>query len=411
MTDLRKEFWRKCQFLLLMIFAANPIPLLAYVAVAPALLPFFWVIPVVCFMLMVGAFWIPGKFRMVYGVAGCVVMVMVGAAFLLAVPSKLAVITLAVPALYAVVLMMSLPVAGWAIEKELPPVWYWTGLGIHVGTFVFKFFVKTNLGISWDSIDPLLLVSFFGMAVLVLLSMTRINLNNSANGRQKPSAFMWQKNIGLTVGFFVLALLISMVPAVYQVLDSFFDWIGQIIADMINNIKIDDFHPDDGPGGQTPPADQGEQGPVISDNILTLILNLLFILMGGSISLFLLIWLIPRVFNSVRKLFEKFFSRVSGYVNSASEDYEDEVTDLRDTVVRQKRVRLTASEERSLPPEQRIRYRYRRLLSKHPNWTGDSTARENLSGKAAAYYEKARYSTHPITEEDAAAFTANTKRV
>ena len=115
--------------------------------------------------------------------------------------------------------------------------------------------------------------------------------------------------------------------------------------------------------------------------------------------------------KGVKRIIEKLLSGTTAYFQNASEDYEDEVTDLRDTVVKQKRVRLSSAEERSLPPDQRIRYRYRRLLSKHPNWTGASTARENLPAKAAPLYEKARYSTHPITEEDAASFTSNTRRV
>ena len=42
MFEQNKEFFRKCQFPLTMVLAANPIPLLIYVSLAPALLPFFW---------------------------------------------------------------------------------------------------------------------------------------------------------------------------------------------------------------------------------------------------------------------------------------------------------------------------------------------------------------------------------
>ena len=408
MFEQNKEFFRKCQFPLTMVFAANPIPLLIYVSLAPALLPFFWAIPVVCMLLMVGAFKIPGKFRMAYGVAGCVVMAAMGVAFLM-VDSTL--FTLLVPVTYCVLLMMSLPVGGWEAEKELPLGWYWGGLGIHAAVFFFKFFMKAVHGFDWDAIDTWLLVSFFGMAMFAVLSLTRTNLNNSANGRQKPTAFMWQKNIGLTVGFFALAMVIALVPSVYQVLEAVFDWFGELIANMMNNLKVDDFHPDNGPGGEVqPPIDQS--APMSwTDMLIQFLLNLLFYAFTFGMLGFILYWTVPKVIKGVKRIIEKLLSGTTAYLQNASEDYEDEVTDLRDTVVKQKRVRLSSSEERNLPPDQRIRYRYRRLLSKHPNWTGASTARENLPAKAAPLYEKARYSTHPITEEDAASFTSNTRRV
>lgn len=408
MFEENKEFFRKCQFPLTMVLAANPIPLLIYVSLAPALLPFFWAIPVVCMLLMVLAFKIPGKFRMAYGVAGCVVLAAMGVAFLM-VDSTL--FTLLVPVTYCVLLMMSLPVAGWEAEKELPLGWYWGGLGLHAGVFFFKFFMKAVHGFQWDSIDTWLLVSFFGMAIFAVLSLTRSNLNNSANGRQKPTAFMWQKNIGLTVGFFALAMVIALIPSVYQVLEAVFDWIGDLISNMINNLKIDDFRPDDGSGGEGMPQPDQSAPMTWTDWLVQLLLNLLFYAFTFSMLGFILIWTVPRVIRGVKRLIEKLLSGTSAYFQNASEDYEDEVTDLRDSVVRQKRVRLSSAEERSLPPAERIRYRYRRLLSKHPNWTGASTARENLPEKAAPYYEKARYSTHPITEEDAASFTSNTRRV
>lgn len=408
MFEQNKEFFRKCQFPLTMVLAANPIPLLIYVTLAPALLPFFWAIPLVCMLLMVLAFKIPGKFRMAYGVAGCVVIAAVGIAFFMV---DSTVLTLLVPVAYCVLLMLSLPVAGWEAEKELPLAWYWTGLGIHAGVFAFKFFMKAVHGFDWDSIDPWMLVSFFGMAIFAVLSLTRSNLNNSANGRQKPTAFMWQKNIGLTLGFFALAMVIALIPSVYQVLEALFDWIGELITNIVKNMKIDDFRPDDGPGGEVQPPLEQSAPMTWVDMLVQFLLNLLFYAFTYGMMAFILIWSVPKVIRGIKRLIEKLLSGTSSYLHSASEDYEDEVTDLRDSVVKQKRVRLSSSEERSLPPAERIRYRYRRLLSKHPNWTGASTARENLPEKAAPYYEKARYSTHPITEEDAASFTSNTRRV
>ena len=64
-----------------------------------------------------------------------------------------------------------------------------------------------------------------------------------------------------------------------------------------------------------------------------------------------------------------------------------------------------------MPPDQRIRDRYQRLMQKHPEWDSGSTARENLPESAAPLYERVRYSPYPVTEEDAQQFAAETKKV
>ena len=404
MTEQKNEFLRKGQFLLLMACAVNPIPLLLYVSLAPALLPFAWVMPLAFLLLALLAFKIPGKFRLLYGIGGCAVFVGLGILLLL---NGVHWITMAVPILYASLLMVSLPIISWATSKEIPPFWYYTGAILHVGVFVFKFIYKAYNITSLDAIDPGLLISFFIMVILVMLSLTRINLNGSANGRQKPSAFMWQKNLTLTVIFFILAALVALVPAIYETLEAIFDWFGSLIKRFFDSIEIQEIVNDLGGEGGTPEP----PGQPHEESLLSKILNILFhIVWYGFLIAMIAPW-IPKIAKAIYRGLQKLLAGASAYVSDVSGDYEDEVTDLRGTVAKAKGPRLSSSEERSLPPQERIRYRYRRLLSKHPNWTGDTTARENLPKPASPLYEKARYSSHPITEEDAEAFTANTRRV
>ena len=63
--------------------------------------------------------------------------------------------------------------------------------------------------------------------------------------------------------------------------------------------------------------------------------------------------------------------------------------------------RLRAMKGREKPAQAAA---YARLLRKKPQWTSSSTARENLPENAAALYERARYSEHPISSEDADSF-------
>ena len=409
MTERRKEFLRKCQFPLAAFLAIAPIPQIVYVAVAPVLVPFFWVLPLAYFLLALLSFRVPGKFRMAYGVAASVVLAGVGACAMFASPNLFPGLLLLIPAVaYIATMMVNLPMAGWGMDKELPPFWLYCGFATHLGCYAVKFLLKAAWSVNWDAINPCLSITFFSLAILVMLSLTRLNLNNSANGRQKPSAFMQQKNIILTVIFFALAMLIALIPSIYTVIDKFFSWLITTIKDLIENMKIKDVVNDMGGTGAGPSeAGEGIEG---LDNLVTSILNALFLLVGAIILLLCLKAIIPIIIRKLRNFFSKLRKGFTSYVSAATEDYIDEVTDLQPAAAKAKTPRLSASEERSLPPAERIRYRYRRLKARHPEWESGSTARENLPEKAAPLYEKARYSSHPITEEDANAFKANTRR-
>ena len=403
MTEKRTEFLRKSQFLLLMACSVNPIPLLLYISLVPGLLPFAWVMPLAYLLLALLSIKIPGKFRLLYGIGGCVILVGLGIVMMLGGAHW---ISMAVPVLYAAVLMASLPVAAWPSSKEISPFWFYTGSILHVGVFVFKFIYKAYYTVSMDAIDPGLLVSFFVMVIMFMLSLTRLNLNASANGRQKPSAFMWQKNLTLTVVFFALAALIAMVPAIYQTLEAFFSWFGSLIKRLIDSIEVQQIINDMGGGEAGPPPEVSKEPNPLAD-----ILNTLFLICGYAILAALVLPWLPKLYRAIVRFIKKLLSGTASYLSDASGDYEDEVTDLRGTMAKAKGPRFSSAEERSLPPQERIRYRYRRLKARHPEWEYGSTARENLSDAAAPLYEKARYSSHSITEEDAEAFRTNTKRV
>lgn len=408
MMEQRKEFLRKCQFPLASALAFAPVPQLIYVAVEPKLVPLFWVLPLVYFLLSLLNFRIPGKFRMLYGIGASLVIGAVGAAAWLFVPNFFpGLLLLLAPIAYIVVMMLTLPMAGWGLDKELPPFWLYCGFATHMGTYVVKFLLKAAWGINWDAINPCLSITFFGMAILVMLSLTRVNLNNSANGRQKPSALMQQKNLIFTVIFFALAMLIALIPSIYEVIDAFVSWLGDTIKKLIESIQIDNVINDMG-GSGPPPTPENHEGRA---DWLTSLLNALFLLCGVVIMLFCLRAIIPPIIKRILAFFRKLRQGLTSYANSVSEDYIDEVTDLTPAAAKKKAPRLSASEERSLPPAERIRYRYRRLKARHPEWESGSTARENLPEKAAPLYEKARYSSHPITEDEAGSFKSNTRRV
>ena len=97
------------------------------------------------------------------------------------------------------------------------------------------------------------------------------------------------------------------------------------------------------------------------------------------------------------------------------EDFQDEITDTREDGESEHFRGKAKAAKPILPmtgkmtPTEQIRYRYRRLAEKHPEWKHSHTARENLPKAAAQLYERARYSDHVITEQDAETFKNETK--
>ena len=129
------------------------------------------------------------------------------------------------------------------------------------------------------------------------------------------------------------------------------------------------------------------------------------------IAALLLLFLLRQTLRLLIALIRKITSRLSMYMSTASQDYVDEITDTREeggeasgSLLSRLRRSLSRVNEKNLTPAQRIRYRYRLLLRRHPDWPQSHTARENLPPESASLYEAARYSGQEITEQDAETF-------
>ena len=101
------------------------------------------------------------------------------------------------------------------------------------------------------------------------------------------------------------------------------------------------------------------------------------------------------------------------YAVTVTEDYEDEITDTRseegERTFHPLRRRAKAKPSYPDTPAGHIRRRYAQLLARHGAWAASSTARENLPAEAAALYERARYSEHAPTAEEARRFEQETR--
>jgi len=148
-------------------------------------------------------------------------------------------------------------------------------------------------------------------------------------------------------------------------------------------------------------------------DILNIMFQVFFIVLVAVALPFLLYFLWKRLRGVAKKLWRS----LRNFTSDSTAEYEDEITDTRDSVIadeeeiiKPKRRRRILS-DRGLSNTEKIRHRYRQLQKKNPQWRKSSTARENLPEASAGIYERARYSPHPITAEDAEQFKTETKRM
>ena len=172
------------------------------------------------------------------------------------------------------------------------------------------------------------------------------------------------------------------------------------------------------PGGAVspPPTDLLTTEQVGQSSRLASLINLITLAIGAILTVILVLYFLRSLYRVVKKLLYQLLAALSRFAANTAEDYEDEITNIRTAdhglhIRRMRNNRSLRTDPRTLTPGQRIRTRYQHLSKKHREWTSCTTARENLPAELAFFYERARYSQHPITQEEASQFTSGTKHI
>ena len=136
-----------------------------------------------------------------------------------------------------------------------------------------------------------------------------------------------------------------------------------------------------------------------------MILNLI----TWAVILVLVAYLLYRIAKLLVRLLRLLVRRFQQYLSAFDTTYVDTYEDLPDDRTTRKGF-LRRRGRRVLPlsdtPRDRIRFIYLKKLLRHPEWSASETAKDHLSAPAAELYEKARYSTHEITDADSARFSS-----
>lgn len=402
------DFSRKCQFPVMLSMGCMPVLLLILAHYRPDCIGMTFVLAGIYTAMAWLCTVIPGKVRVPVGSVLAVALVIIGALLL---PVKETAAMWVISAAFAVMLLAGLQTAGWNQQQELHPLAGALCLIAHLVAQMLVNAEKNQKAPMYTPIVPALTVSFLIFAAFALLSLNRISLNSAVNGRQSVPTSMRRKNRLMTAGVMALTLLIAALPKVIRAIEKAWEWLMTAVILLIHFLLslLPGSEGTNGQGGGNPL--EGLAGETREQGLFAKIMEIVMLVLAVIIIAIGVFFALRIIWRKLKILARYLWKRLNEYMVASSEDYVDEIADTRDSAQTERalnrirrRMQRKRVDESALSPKERIRYRYLMHWLKHPEWTPERTARENLSESAAQLYERARYSSHEVTQRDAEAF-------
>jgi len=406
---MRNRLFR-CQIPLMISCGFLPVPIiLCHFWGRAALLP--WLVAPACYLVFSCiCMLLPGKWRLAAAIPGIIGMC---AASYLMLSGETPGTRIIMPAIYTALLLFTLPIAGWERGREPPSVIPAIGICAHLLAQLLLF-VKPS---SIPAISPLLMVSFILFLLLFMLSLNRQSMANAMPDSHTVPVSIRRRNRLLTWILLGIVLLISLIPALGQIVQQAMEWIKQIIIIIVNwllNILAPAESSGSGGGGA---EDMLSGLPTEEASALAKWLEKIFVAIAVVLIALIVLWVIRFLWRKLKQLAIYLYGQLRHYASTAAEDYVDEIEDTREQgeehfgiAQRILRRRNAQKNLKDLPPREQIRTRYGLMRGKHPEWEKSSTARETLNEASAKLYEKARYSSHEITQQDSESFASQQSR-
>lgn len=399
-----REMFRKFQMILSMALGSVPVAVLVFMWLEPRLLSMAWIYPVtLCVFSMISAF-VPSKVRLLYGMvisAATIALTVLYADQNTWIPLLMAAVC------YLALFLWSLTVFGWRPDRELPELMQLIGCTVHL---IAQFAVSMDKAKAQPLLTaqaPILHGAFVCFLLLLPFAMNRGSINKaSTKTRQVPNG-MRKKNTWMTLVLVALACAVSFIPYIYEGMKAAVLW---LVAMLMGLLSWETSEPHTAP--TTPPVESAEGAiPIVEaeKGPFAELLELILLVLGGILIVGIVVCFAVLCIRKMVKWMGKVWTMLEGYASAVAEDYEDEITDIREEslaqrIDRHRSIALWRKEQIPTDPGENIRYRYRRLLRKHPQWTANTTARENMPEYLAKIYEKARYSDHVMTESESQQF-------
>lgn len=354
---------------------------------------------------------VPGKRRLAAGVLGCALLALAGYLLL---DWRTNLFIFAVPLMYAVLLILGLPVGGLARDDSLPSLFTMGPLAMQALAQIILFFNENTHASTLEPVLPGMNAAFLVYALTAVLALNRFSLAVAAAKGAPAPASVKRRNLLMTLALGAITLAIACFPALAAFLKRAGQAVGVWIAQFILWLSNLFASPGTGGTGGGPAQMMMPAMPVEEPGLFAKIAEKIAIVLAVAVALVVLFFALRILVRKLRILFGLLMARLSKFAAGAAEDYIDEISDTREDGERtrlgfRRRKKavdpLKGIDESALAPGARIRFHYLKLMLRHPDWGPGSTARENLAPDAAGLYEKARYSNHEVTPADAEAFS------
>lgn len=387
------DYFRKLRYVLMIALVAYCLNLCIATAALPVMVPWLWRFVGTYMLFAAFGVMFSGRLRILPGLLGIAALV---APVVLYTSGQLQLFSAIHSAGYIIVLLLTLGIGSWRYADEASDKVLVTGFVLLSFCCFLATFYEPLMPLLREAKACTLIYGFFAV-----MTMNRKGWLLATGSRPGYSRIMRWKNRILACLMFAVALIPAYFLTPMTLFRALWDVIGRKVRDLAEKW-----------GGETP----GMVEEVVTQNPL-----------GGAtkgdpnvgIILFIIAMSLLGI-GFIAILLSSFIK--TGRIRVGKVNYDE---DFSDEITRTRGKRLKKSKEMSEPqgnkerlpmfpgrmtPVQKIRYRYRQLSRKHPEWTVQSTARENLQERAAGLYELARYSTHPVQEADAESFKRETKK-
>ena len=402
MTEKIKRFLRRCQLPLLIALAMQSLNLCFFASLDQRLIHAAVIYPLTYLLCVLVSFYIPGKFRMIWGAGVAVVSVVCWILFLDA-PRAAGIVSAVV---FAAAMIWSLRFSVWSADQEGADFWLAAGLVVQVIILI--------AGIEAEKLFPVIpraRAILFAYVFLLMLSRNRTSMVNASDTRQQVTESMRRKNLLLVIGLFLGAVVVALAPSAYRFVLRLWQWLMALVNQLLSEAVpgTEKISPADLIGGQITGEVPPEEESFWLAQLLTMVTKVAVI--SGVIAS---AWMLLR---KLWQILPRLLKRLAQYTAAVSEDYVDEITLTREFDIREKiktihkQNLLRLRDERKMSPEEQVRYRFQRLMTRHPEWSPGATAREKLKPFEAELYEKVRYSEMQVSQEDADHFRNAVKNI
>ena len=374
--------------------------------------PLLWWLPfALAYLWGAGGYLLPKKARLPWTALGCALAVGLIGFFLAAQDLKNL-----LSALPCIALLLLLPPA-WARPtwEEWSPGWWIAGAGLHLAGQMI------SARPAFSGIKPLLMGVFLLYAFFFLLCLNRGGIRDGMHGAEKAPAPLRHRNTALVLGVFLIAAAASAWGTLARWLDAAWYYIRLGIAYAVSWLMR--LIPGAEPGSMGPGMgmeDFGGFGEASEPSAFARFMEKVFLALAYALLAALLFFALRTLLRKLRQLWKHLMERLRLYAAAANEDYVDEAEStlnwdektqsIQDWVKEAIRKNRKQPRWEELDGRGRVRRLYQQYIRRRPEAQG-RTAREAIQQDArmapavssafTALYERARYSDHSISAQDA----------